>query len=82
MASPKRVFLRFHEKHIFEETQILNTYFSEYPKATDDYCTHLCAANLSPQMHILIDFHYKAFPNIDVHTIEHEVFQVQKDGDL
>ena len=83
ITAPQRIVFRFNEKFIREEQTILNTFFSQFNiDPGKDYHSHLCAANESVMMHIVLDLYCKTYPDADVQAIEHKVFELHKTDQL
>lgn len=82
-ATPKRIVLRVHEQYTQEWVTIVKQFFDfDKSQSTDDYYPHLCPADLSSKMHIVLDLHCKQFPSTDVDQLPYEVFKVKKPNDL
>ena len=47
----------------------------------DDFYVHLCPANESQWMHIVLDLECRATPNVDLPSIEYDVFKARKKDD-
>ncbi|OCT48530.1 hypothetical protein CLCR_04459 [Cladophialophora carrionii] len=82
--TPKRIVLRFHEKHQFDEAAINQAFFASLDlRLADDYYSHLCPPDEdSAKMHIVLDIHAKSVPVVNLHTLPYRVFKVKKDGHL
>ena len=82
-TNSKRIILRFDVKYEPEEAAIIEIFFALFGlKPADDFYSHLCAPNLSSKMYIVLDFHCKTVPTVDLHAIQHEVFKVKKGAEL
>ena len=79
VPKPQRVVLRFDEKYELEFAKIIEEYFEfDTSLSTDDFFDHLCPANLSSKMHIVLDLRCEQFPSVDLHQITYKVFKVWK----
>lgn len=81
--APKRVVLRLNEKYELQEAEIIERFFTQFgPKPVDDFFSHLCPANESSNMHIVLDIHCRTVSTVELQTIPYEVFKVRKNNEL
>lgn len=79
--TPKRLILRFHERHWLEEQAILQAFFESFG-SLDDYFSHRILPNTSNKMHVVLDVHCSENPSPSPDDIIYEVFKVVKITDL
>ena len=65
-----------------QEEASINRDFFEYYGNIEDYYSHLCPPNESSRMHIVLDLYCKQFPVVDLQTLEHKVYKVDKTDGL
>ena len=82
-ASPKRIVIRFSVQHELKKFTILKAFFAFYKLENfEDYYSHLYVSNESFKMHIILDFHCKAVPTVNLEIIKHKVFKAVKKANV
>jgi len=76
---PERIVLRTREEYELECTAIIEKFFDHFNiQPMNDYFWHLCPANSSSTIYIVLDLYCQTFPTIEPDQLVHEVFQVRK----
>ncbi|EXJ82313.1 hypothetical protein A1O3_06126 [Capronia epimyces CBS 606.96] len=83
-SNPMRIVFRFPVTYELEEEAIVMRFFTLFGRDPHDDCfSHLMApSESSTKMHIILDMYCKTFPEVNLDTMEYEVFKVKKNNEL
>jgi hypothetical protein len=83
-ATPKRVVLRCPERYFRNQAAMVIDFFKwQDLQNEEDYFTHICYEPSSPsKLFLVLDLHCNRVPNVDLSSLEHQIFQVSKTDTL